>query len=369
MTYRKLSDLLDLNELSDMVTQGYIRVQTHPDFPELGIYNYSEKATFEHVWNRSTRLCRGLIVDRFTGFVLAIPFPKFHNSTEAEAESFDGDGLVDVYDKVDGSCGIFYVTPDGQPAIATRGSFASDQAIHATRVLRSKYADWANWLADTDRTYTPIFEIVYPENRIVLSYDFDDLVLLGATDFVTGKVMSANLVPGPLNRVQRLAFRVTMQEAMSLPDRENAEGVVIRSCESHEQYWDVQQQVKVKQSDYIALHKIVTNLSDRAIWELGPDGDVAAFISVLPDEFHEWAKKVHTDLVNKLTERTAALVTVHRQAVESLSAGYSQKDFAMAVKDLSWSGYMFSLEQGRSIQDKIWQSLKPAAVDKLGVDV
>src|SRR5439155_17561955 len=40
---------------------------------------------------------------------------------------------------VHNSLGILYPTPEGH-AIATRGSFASEQALHATEVLREKYA-------------------------------------------------------------------------------------------------------------------------------------------------------------------------------------------------------------------------------------
>jgi hypothetical protein len=46
-----------------------------------------------------------------------------------------------VTDKLDGSLGILYPTPDGH-AIATRGAFVSEQALHATELWLDRYAGW-----------------------------------------------------------------------------------------------------------------------------------------------------------------------------------------------------------------------------------
>ncbi|HRF99146.1 MAG TPA: hypothetical protein PLZ51_28235, partial [Aggregatilineales bacterium] len=74
--------------------------------------------------------------------------------------------------KMDGSLGILYRW-QGAYYIATRGNFDSDQAIWATIFLRTHY-DLHN-LADE---YTLLFEIIYPDNRIVVNYgQRQDLVL------------------------------------------------------------------------------------------------------------------------------------------------------------------------------------------------
>src|SRR4051812_16154524 len=91
---------------------------------------------------------RGLIVDRDDN-IIARPFGKFFNHGERlaaeELKSLyaragkDGEGKqrlppVHVYDKVDGSLGILYWTSSG-PMIATRGSFQSEQAGEANKML------------------------------------------------------------------------------------------------------------------------------------------------------------------------------------------------------------------------------------------
>ena len=87
----------------------------------------------------------------------------------------------EVYEKLDGSLGILYWLGD-EPYIATRGSFESPQAQIATELLR------AYDLSGLDRRRTYLFEIIYPENRIVVNYDDRrELVLLAIIDTATGR--------------------------------------------------------------------------------------------------------------------------------------------------------------------------------------
>jgi RNA ligase len=190
-THVRLEDLFPVYEtgcsaydgetLTAMIRDGYVRVQRHPTLP-LRIFNYSEKAAYEGVWNAVTLTCRGLIVDD-EDRIAARPFAKFFNYGQAGAAEIPLDAKVQVVDKMDGSLGIVYPVPGGY-AIATRGSFASEQALHATQVLQARYPQW--WPTPG---WTALFEIVYPSNRIVVDYgDVDDLVALGVVDIETGEV-------------------------------------------------------------------------------------------------------------------------------------------------------------------------------------
>jgi RNA ligase len=174
--------------LADAPALGHVRVQAHPELP-LTIYNYTEQCAYSGAWNAVTLTCRGLIADE-RGDILARPLPKFFNHDQPEAPVIALDEPVVVTDKADGSQGIIYPTPDG-PAVATRGSFASDQALHATGLLRSRYGGW-----NPPAFLTVLVEIVYPTNRIVLDYaGLDDLLLLGAVDVETGRTFSPSSVP------------------------------------------------------------------------------------------------------------------------------------------------------------------------------
>ena len=56
-----LKDVLPLELLLSHLANGVIRRQSHPKFPELYVYNYTEQAAFDRVWDAASNVCRGLI--------------------------------------------------------------------------------------------------------------------------------------------------------------------------------------------------------------------------------------------------------------------------------------------------------------------
>lgn len=173
------------SNLDDAVANGSIVARQHNDFPELTVYDYSVNTHFARDWNDLTTECRGLIVNTETQEIVARPFKKFYNNSEDDVpeNQFPRTGPIEVMEKVDGSMGILYPRPDGTMALSTRGSMNSEQSQHATALYNEKYA--GTWSPDPDYTYC--YEIVYPDNRIVVDYgDKNDLVLLGARHKRTG---------------------------------------------------------------------------------------------------------------------------------------------------------------------------------------
>ena len=135
-----LHDVFDPVELTAAIESGLVRLQRHPSRP-FTIYNYTEACQYTGAWTPVTLACRGLVVDA-AGKVVARPFAKFFNHSEAHAPSLDPAAAVAVTDKSDGSLGIIFHDGDGL-AVATRGSFASDQALHATALRRRRADSWA----------------------------------------------------------------------------------------------------------------------------------------------------------------------------------------------------------------------------------
>lgn len=359
-----LTDIgLDPERLEELVAEGLIRAQSH-DYMPIKIYNYTEKVQFNRWWNDYTLACRGLILDN-DYHVVARPWKKFFNLGEGFAE-FDWDSPVEVTDKMDGSLGILYVEDFGMHgsglSIATRGSFNSDQALHGTRTfVKKRYWEGLNY--DAVQEYTFLVEIIYPANRIVLNYgETDDLVMLGAVHKRHGYYLGPNEAaallnwPGPVTQV--FEYR-TLQEAFSNNDRPNAEGYVVRSGNK---------MVKLKQADYVELHRIVTNLNERTVWEmLGSGQTVSQICEPLPDEFHTFVKETAEELYYQFNLREgeilkkyigARMLTVAMQAVET--EGVNRKTFAQNVKDDPDKKYMFLLLDKKPIDKLIWQELKPA---------
>ena len=282
------------------------------------------------------------------GTVVARPFPKFFNHGQPGAPEVDLAAPVRVTDKADGSLGVIYPDGTGGFAVATRGSFASDQALHATAVLRDRYGHWA-----PPAGLTVLVEIIYPGNRIVLDYgDLDDLVLLGAVDLGTGATYGPEAVPdwpGPV--VESFAYP-TLADALAAPPRAGREGLVV---------WfpDTDLRVKLKYEEYVRLHRIVTGLNARVVWE--GIGDLDALVEPLPDEFHPWVRTVAASLLAEADARAATIEEAYRSIMAGLADGWSRKDFALVASRHPLRGYLFLRLDGRDCRPRLWQDIRPAA--------
>jgi RNA ligase len=333
------------------ITEGHVRRQVHPTEP-LAILNYTEKAAYENVWSPVTLACRGLIYHTGTGAIVARPFAKFFNHGQPGAAVIAADAPVHVTDKADGSLAVVYPLPSGGWAVATRGSFTSDQAIHATAVFSSRYAPV--WTPPPG--VTVLAEIVYPGNRIVVNYgDLDDLVLLGAVDIATGEIHDPTYVDGwPGPSVQAFVAE-TYLEALALPPRPNAEGLVVRCLRTGGM-------VEIKYEEYLELHKIVTGLNARVVWRHLVDGrPLDELVAPLPDEFHPWCRAVAAELTATVKAQVAAIDQAYAEAVSGLPEGFTRKDFAgVAVKHaLKWA--LFLRLDGKDLRPKLWERAEPEA--------
>ena len=344
-----LADVLDPGALAAAVGAGHVRVQRHPG-RQLSIYNYTEACAYANAWTPVTLTCRGLVVDDGTATVAARPFPKFFNHDQPGAPALRLDAPASVTDKADGSLGIVY--PDGGAfSVATRGSFTSAQATHATRVLRDRYAGFT-----PPPGLTVLVEIVYPGNRIVLDYGgLDDLVLLGAVEIATGRTHGPEAVPGwPGPVVERLAHS-TLGEALAAPPRDNREGLVV--------HWaDTDQRVKIKYAEYVRLHRLVTGLNARTVWEvLATGGDLTSLVAPLPDEFHAWAGRVATELTAAVDARAAAIEAAYGELLATLPEGWTRRDFAQRIATHPDRAALFRRLDGKDYHPILWQQVRPAA--------
>jgi RNA ligase len=350
----KLDQLLDIDFLRMMIQKGYVREQHHPKEP-LTIYNYSHAAQYDRLWNEVTRQCRGLIVDDDDN-VVARPWPKFFNYGEHAEDEFDLSAEVVVRDKLDGSLGILYpsLSTTSGFAIATRGSFTSEQAVRGTEMLQG-YLTQPRWTPLPGVTY--LFEIIYPENRIVIDYGGrSELVLLGIVDNDSGDTDHGDTTwPGP---VAPFIWAETLAEALALPPRPNSEGVVVR-------FKDTKLMIKLKQDDYVALHRIVTGLSERTVWEhLSSGQPIEELLRPLPEEFVSWVTDVSIGLCHEFVEITTDAQSTYSQIVTQVSLSgnrdWTRKEFAAYATERTNPHLLFMLLDGKPIDEAVWKMLQPS---------
>lgn len=340
----KLDGIVSLDKLEAEIKAGYINRRFHPEFPTLATVGYSDKCQFDNRWNETTMACRGIIYDTETLEVIARPFHKFFNHGQGDAQ-YDLDApIMGAFNKFDGSLGIRYTRPDGRTAIATRGSFDSEQARHATALVW----EWG-WQAQVMTDHTFLYEIIYPGNRIVLDYgDSDMLAPLGAVSIETGAFEPSD----------HPSHGGTLREVLAIPPRKNAEGFVV--------WIDDQTAVKIKQADYIALHRIISSLSMKEVWRQLRAGTFAEFAAALPDEFHDWAKATAAALRERFNALSDNAWVTHVAVLNE--AGAERKAQALWLKanaDRNVIGYVFTMLDGREITDSVWRAVEPSGVTEV----
>ena len=327
---------MNINELNQLITDNYINVNKHPT-ANLYIYNYTQKTQYERFWNNCTLACRGLIMDKDCNIV-ARPFQKFFNLGEFENQVVPNESF-EVYEKMDGSLGILYWI-DNQAYIASRGSFVSEQAQVATEMLHTQYAE-AIPLLDKSKTY--LFEIIYPENRIVLDYGNErKLVLLAIVDTETSIE----------NEMQDIGFEVVKRydglndlSKLKLLEEDNREGFVIKYKNDY--------RLKVKFDEYQRIHRIVTQVSTLNIWEYLKEGqDLLPILDRVPDEFYDWVKSTHTQLLEKYSE-------IETQAKMDFKVLENRKETALYFQSCKYPSVMFKILDGQSYEQTIWKIIKP----------
>ena len=342
---------LDKGKILDLVDEGYLIMNKHPTM-DLFILNYSKTTQFEQYWNEYTLMCRGLVVDVDFNIV-ARPFKKFFNLEEHNKSEIPKDLSFEAFEKMDGSLGILF-NYNGEWIFASRGSFESDQAVWGTKFLKDIFYREGTGFLNENCTY--VFEIIYPENRIVVDYgDTKDLVLLGVIITKTGEEIPYDTMSKLYYRdftiVKKYDINTDVTELRDL-EEDNREGFVVRYSNGF--------RVKVKFAEYCRLHRILTNVSSKSIWEALRNGDgLEDIVDAVPDEFFNWVKETKRGFLEEYNRiERDALKEFHR--IYIIENRTLKKDFAMMAKDHKLSGLLFNLYDGRTdYSDKIWKMLKP----------
>lgn len=325
----KLGELADLSRLDEMVKQKMIARKESDDGRVL--YDYTHVAQFSKTWNNETRLCRGLVTDE-NGVILGRPFRKFFNLGEIDVEL--PDEPFEVFDKLDGSLIIAYLWHGGL-GVNTRGSFVSDQAIAAKAWL-----DGRGFVPEEGVTYC--FEWIAPDNRIVVNYgDRRECVFLDLLDNRTGQSIESDWSGARATKVSANRFD-------ELPDRDDAEGYVVR--------FQSGLRVKIKHPRYVQIHRALNGLNEHRVWEMLSGGtSLTELYEILPDESYDWLKDVEQRLVNAYNE-------IERAASESwrvLPSSSNRKAFALEAVKLPYRSVLFALADKKDYSKHIWMMIEP----------
>lgn len=401
-----LNNMLDIDLLNRMIQERDVMNTAHPLDESLRVLCYGTMVQRKGRWNDVTRKARGLIVrkgqDDFSDAVIVQrPWEKFFtlqqvdsnwhlgdeeegadNAAGNDLSALDFDAPAQVTDKLDGSLAILYSDPNGNPALSTKGSFASDQAVYYTKMLRKNenFANAAYELLEKHPDTTFTFELISDgDYQIVLDYDKDDISMIGAIKKSNGLYRSTKdyqdiWTPEKGLTTAEFMEASSLREAFAIPDREEREGMVVRIISDDP---EKQMQIKIKQEDYKKLHRAFNSFSKKLAREtvrdtpatygdllkLAENRDVTVFKgvdetinSIKGDSEREQnikAKrtKLYEDaLFGFADDLKAAKEYIDALPAESLTVQDAKRNFALSIKDKKGlnKALLFKLFEARS---------------------
>ena len=323
----------------DYVKKGLVRSQTYKG---MTIYQYTEFTQFESLWNNCTLNARGIVFDD-DGDLVQRCIPKFFNHDEPDGIKVEKlmlkEQLPVVQEKLDGS--LIKITKDQKHglAITSKASFESDQAKMAKEIVgENNYNFKEGW------TYH--FELIHPDNQIVLSYgDERKLVLLAIIDNKTGKDIDIYSDEFKFEKPKLYSYE-TLLDVNTLNKDGLHEGVVV----NYGSY-----RLKYKTDEYIRLHRIVTEFTPKRVWEALSSGQRIDRMNI-PEEFIKWLNETenellakYSELLNKINQAVAATQDITNKEID-LSGDENIKEMRE---------YIFAVRSKKDVKAKIWKAIKP----------
>lgn len=335
-----------LKKLEQYFNDGLLIKQTHPT-KDLTIWNYSQKVQYEKLWDDITLQCRGLVTNS-SGEIVARPFKKFFNYEELESIP---EVEFKVYEKLDGSLGILFYYED-QWIFASRGSFTSEQSVKGFQLL-SEYN-----LEKLHRGYTYLFEIIYPENRIVVDYKGESKVILIG---VVHTMIDEFELPTDSDYIKEFGFEVVKEykfdaDISSIKNKisNDREGFVLKFNNRENT------RIKIKGEEYVRLHRIITNISNRDIWEYLKEGKpLYDILEKVPDEFYNWVKDTKNNLITEFNKIDKEYQWIYK-TINKVDGVENRKVFAEYAKRYSHPSILFSMYDNKDYKQIIWKLLYPS---------
>lgn len=309
------------------VEAGRVRSARHPSLP-LTIFTYTEETQYSKSWNPVNIWCRALVFDDL-GRQVNHPFPKFFNYeelTEEEKVKFAPYRLTTVSAKEDGSMiQVFWYVE--QWVVSTKGSFSSPQAEIATHILRAH----PTFFSVANKSATYLFELVGPANRNVCRhYAQDELILLAIRDehgdWAWDSVEALAKVENFKTPLDYPIWSDAVYRKLKESADPNMEGVVLCNQDGD--------RCKVKTDLYVKLHRMLTNLTSHAVYEMWRDKSFTA-IEGIPDEFFTEVRQQVADLELKWVACRKSVFAQWTETKELLNT-LSRKDLAVQRKELTY---------------------------------
>jgi hypothetical protein len=129
---------------------------------------------------------------------------------------------------------------------------------------------------------------------------------------------------------------------------DNQEGFVVRFSNGD--------RMKIKGDEYLRLHKVMTNLSTTAVWEvLSNGGSMDDLLKDVPDEFYGKVKEFEKSLIVQFNQ----LEEEYQNHFDSIKRLGIRKFFAQSALMFQHPSILFAMLDGKDISPIIWKIIRP----------
>jgi T4 RnlA family RNA ligase len=291
-----------------------------PDKPDLKGY---EMRGLTFIFNEDGSL--------FNRYVLLEKFFNLNQVPESLYSVVKNYKIKFVNNKEDGSIASFVKLPNGKIVGKSKMGFDNDQADGINRVYKTNkevksLVDWA-----LNNNIVPIFEYVAPNNRIVLRYPSEELILLRLRDNVTGKHIDIRDHLDKVGSIRVAPFEDDVRDLDHLVEltatQVDKEGSIVTCEDEHGRDFFF----KLKTPWYCERHGLLTQDLYREHIIIGYilDDKIDDILGQIPEdekEAHIRINKIITIVKKSISDKVSEIERVYEQFVKS---GISKKDYAI----------------------------------------
>lgn len=355
LTYR---DALDLTRLTD---SPFYESKLVVDNFSISIFNY-RLAQYSDFADNSAFEMRGLTFvfnedgSLFKRYLLLHKFFNLNQVPESQYSLVANLGIRSIYNKEDGSVASFIRLPNGSVIGKSKMSFESDQAAGMNRLYRSntdlkRFVDWS-----LDNDYVAVFEYVAPNNRIVLRYFDEELILLRLRDNKTGEYLDLSKFSKEIGSLKMAPSDVaTLDELVELSHSiEDKEGWIIEFVNGLF--------IKIKTSWYCERHGLLTNdlYREHVLVRYVLDEKIDDVLGQIPEdeaEAHARIEKIIAVVKHAVSEKVKDINESYELFIEGgvgkdwtgdLRLQLMRKTFALKYRKERNFGYVMSLSKGNA---------------------
>lgn len=324
------------------------------------------KSIWNTGWHNLAINSRGKVIDLNTHEIVVYPFNKFFNLNEVEdtkediiIQKLEKAKKIYVTDKKDGTA-IIVTKYKGKLIINTNGEFENIQIQYARELLNNKYSYFEK---NVPEGFTFVFELIHPDNKIVLDYGKEKkLYLLAVRDLKTLKLLDYQKLEEIAKQYYldiTESFKYTnlydFISKASLEIDDIKEGWVFRIVLENEDFL-----FKLKYSEYFKLAKIKNIPSLKNIYKLLLSDNLDDILSTIDSEIDSEIKEnvlKNIELIYKYIESFKSIIAEKvngykiKYQIEQEIKTDDIKEIVQDLKNNPFSSYILRVLKGSDLDD------------------